>query len=239
MKLRILTLVVLFMSLSLSNVSAYRYDYPPYKFENGPPTHLNARPLVEGEGDYKSKAVVVHLRESKPSEVEFSLKVGKTILVSSDRDMEWFPSAVFQADLDNNGLNDFIVFYNSRGPGLGGHQDRVEIYLRKSKGSFEKISYDAFDAGIEDFIGPDKKNKYKVIKTEFYEGNDRHNYFVYHIFEFRNYRLANADAKVKGFPKFVRYTYKNNDRDTGQLTQHEKLPHTKIKNSSIYYEDIR
>ena len=33
MKLRIITLVVLFMSLSLPNVSAYRDGYPPYEFK--------------------------------------------------------------------------------------------------------------------------------------------------------------------------------------------------------------
>ena len=217
----------------------YRADYPPYKFKDGPPAHLNIKPLVSGEGDYKSKdgLVVVHLKEPKPFEVEFSLKVGKTTLVSSNKDMEWFPSAVFQVDLDNNGLNDFIVIYNSRGPGLGAHHDRVEIFLRKSKGGFEKISYDTFDAGIEDFIGPDKEGRYKVIITGFYQG-DRHSYFSYNIYEFGSYQLVNADAKIRGFPKFVQYTYKKNDQDTERLTQQEKHLHTKEKYGSVQYEDI-
>ena len=215
----------------------YWDSYPPYEYKNGPPTHLNAKPLVDGDTtDYKSKdgSVVVHLRERKSFEVEFYLKAGNTTLVSSNKNMEWFPCKIFQADLDGNGLDDFIVFYNSRGPGLGGHQDRVEIYLRKDSGGFEKISYDTFDAGIEDFIGPDKEGRYKVIIMGFYEGNDRHNYFTYNVYEFRDYRLVNADAKVK----FVRYTYKNNDQDAERVTQKERLLHTKEKNSSIHYEDI-
>ena len=214
----------------------YWSNYPPHRFKDGPPAHLNVIPLVDGEGDYKSRdaSIVVHLKERKPFEVEFSLKVGKATLVASDQHMEWFPSAVFQADLDGNGLDDFIVFYNSRGPGLGGHQDRVEIYLRKDSGGFEKISYDTFDAGIEDFIGPDKEGRYKVIIMGFYEGNDRHNYFTYNVYEFRDYRLVNADAKVK----FVRYTYKNNDQDAERVTQKERLLHTKEKNGSIHYENM-
>ena len=217
----------------------YRADYPPFRFKDGPPAHLNIKPLVSGEGDYKSKdgSVVVHLKELKLYEVEFFLKVGKTMLVSSDQDIEGFPYSAFQADLDNNGLDDFIVFYNYRGPGLGAHHDRVEIYLRKNNGGFGKISYDTFDAGIEDFIGADKEGKYKIIITGFYQGN-RHNYFSYDIYELRGNRLVNADAKVKGFPKFVQYKVKNNDQDTGRLTQQERLLHTKDKNSSIHYEDM-
>ena len=223
--------------LCVTGVSfGYRADYPPFQFKNGPPAHLNIKPLVDGEGDYKSKdgSVVVHLKESKPFEVEFSLKVGKTTLVSSDQDTEWFPSAVFQADLNSDGRNDFIVIYHSRGPGLGMHHDKVEIYLGKKKGCFEKISYDTFDAGIEDFIGPDRQGRYKVIITGFYEGN-KHNYFTYDIYEFRGDRLINADAKVKGFPKFIRYTHKKNDQDTKCLTQQERILHTEKKNGSIHY----
>lgn len=242
MKVKIFVLVFLFISVSLlSNISfAYRQDYPPYRFKDSPPVHLNVKPLVSGYNvDYKSKdgSVVVHLKEPKLYEVEFFLKVGKTMLVSLDQKKEDFPCAVFQADLDNNGLDDFIVFYNSRGPGLGGHQDRVEVYFRKSKGDFEKITYNTLDTGIEDFIGPDKEGKYKVIITGFYEG-DRHNYFSYNVYEFKNYRLVNADAKIKGFPKFVQYTYNKNDQDTERLTQQERLLHMKEKNSTIKYEDM-
>ena len=218
---------------------AYWDSYPPYRFKDGSPTHLNVRPLVDGEGDYKSRdaSIVVHLKERKPFEVEFSIKVGKATLVASDQHMEWFPSAVFQADLDGNGLDDFIVFYNSRGPGLGGCQDRVEIYLRKKNGGFEKISYDTFDAGIEDFIGPDKEGKYKIIITGFYQ-DGRHSYFSYNIYEFGSYQLVNADTKIRGFPRFVQYTYKKNDKDTGRLTQQERHLQTKDKNGSIHYEDM-
>jgi len=194
---------------------AYRDDYPPFEFKDGPPTHLNIKPLVSGEGDYKSKdgSVVVHLREAKLFEVEFFLKVGKTMLASSGQQMEGFPCSVYQADLDGNGLDDYIVFYNYRGTGLALCLDKVEIYLRKNNGTFKKIAYDTFNAGLEDFIGPDEKGRYKVIVTGFYEGSDRHNYFTYHIFEFKNYKLVNADSKVKGFPKCIWYTFRKNDQD--------------------------
>ncbi len=241
MPIRNITVLAVCLLLWETSISfAYRNDYPPYRFKDGPPAHLNIKPLVSGEGDYKSKdgLVIVHLKEPKPFEIEFFLKVGKTTLASSYKDMEWFPSAVFQTYLNNDTRNDFIVIYHSRGPGLGMHHHRVEIYLRKSSGGFEKISYDTFDAGIEDFIGPDKEGKYKVIITGFYQG-DRHSYFSYNAYEFQDYRMVNADAKVEGFPKFIQYTYKNNDQDTELLTQRERLLHTKAKDRSIEYEDIR
>ena len=103
-------------------------------------------------------------------------------------------------------------------------------------GGFEKISYYTFDAGIEDFIGPDKNGKYKVIITGFYQGN-RHNYISYNIYEIKNYHLINADAKVKGFPKFIWYSNKPNDKDSGSLTQQERHLHAKEKNNSIHYEE--
>ena len=240
MKLRVW---VLFIGMALiSSGIAYGYweNYPPFSFKDKSPAHLNVKPLVSGEGDYKSEdgAVLVYLKEPKPFEVEFFLKVGKTVLVTSGRDMEGYPFTVYKADLDNNGHDDFIVFYNSRGPGLGGHQDRVEIYLQRNEGGFEKISYDIFDAGIEDFIGPDRDGKYKVIITGFYQG-DWHNYFTYDLYEFRAYQLVNADGEIGGFPKFVQFTDKPNDQDTGRLTQKERLQQTRQKNDSIFYEDVR
>ncbi|MFA5159826.1 MAG: hypothetical protein WC484_04905 [Candidatus Omnitrophota bacterium] len=234
------TIAVLIFSSWVGDGLAYFERYPPYKFKDGQPAHLNVQPLLSDNGDYKSKdgSVVVHLKEPKLYEVEFFLEVDKTMLVSPDHKREDFPRSVFQADLDNNGLEDFIVFYNSRGSGLAAHQDRVEIYLRKNKSGFEKISYDTFDARIEDFIGPDRRGQYKVIITGFYQGS-RHNYVSYNVYEFGDYRLVNADVKVKGFPKFIWYTDKNNDEDTTHLTIKERLHRSREKNRSIFYEKVK
>ena len=219
---------------------AYWDNYPPYKFKSNRLPYLNVKPLVMNNKDYKSKdgSVAVHLSEPKLFEVEFFLKVNNIILASSDQKINGFPCAVFQADLDNNGLDDFIMVYNYRGSGLAAHQDRVELYLRKDKDSFERVSYDTFDAGLDDFIGPDKGGRCKVIITGFYQG-DKHNYISYNIYEFKNYRLVNADAKVKGFPKFIRYTNMPNDEDTVRLNVKERLLHSQEKGSSISYKEIR
>ena len=77
---------ILFMGISLLSLQVsfgYWEDYPPYKFKEAPPVHLNVKPLVSGEGDYDDGSVVVNLKEPKPFEVEFSIKAGKTMLVLS------------------------------------------------------------------------------------------------------------------------------------------------------------
>jgi hypothetical protein len=216
-------------------------DYPPYSFKEGPQLHLNVKPLVElsGMSDYKSKdgLVTAHLKEPRLFDVDFYLKAGKTLLACRGKTVDAFPCAIYKADLDNNGLEDFIIFYNYRGCGLGAHQDKVEIFLKKNSGGYRKISYDTFDAGLEDFIGPGTDGKYKIIMTGFYNA-DRHNYFSYNIYEFKSYRLVNSDSSAKGFPKFIWYTNRANDKNTAQLTGEERALYIREKNSSFLYEDI-
>jgi hypothetical protein len=149
-----------------------------------------------------------------------------------------FPvGAVYWADLEGNGLKDFIVFYWWQAPGIMFPLCRVEIFLKKEAGGYGKIYYDTLSPGLEDFADLDNDGKYEVIITDICEGNG-HNYYSYSIYEFKDYRLVNADDKFKGFPKFIRYTNNANDKDTKHLTKGERLSHTKEKDSMIWYEDI-
>ena len=53
--------------LTFSNAYAYLDKYPPYKFKDGPPKHLEANTIVDYENpEYKSKdgKVYVHLSET-------------------------------------------------------------------------------------------------------------------------------------------------------------------------------
>jgi hypothetical protein len=148
------------------------------------------------------------------------------------------PWAVYRVDLDKNGLEDFIIFYSYRGCGLAASADKVEIFLKKQGGEYQKISYDVMSAGIEDFIDLNHDGQYEVIITDFYSGK-KHNYFTYSIYEFKDYKLVNADLKFSGFPKFVWITYKPNDKDTTHLTDDEKAQHVDKKNESINYEVLK
>ena len=66
----------------------------------------------------------------------------------------------------------------------------------------------------------------------------KHPYITYSIYEFKDNKLLNADKKFKGFPKFVWYTPKANDKDTKKLKKKERSSHIAKKNSSIQYQKI-
>lgn len=222
-------------------VSAYFENYPPYKFKNGPFKHLEAQELVSfDKSDYKSKdgKVVAKLTDSGDDAYEFILKVGTTILADKKDDQVPLPYAVYMADLDKNGLQDFILISNYRGVGLGAFNDKVDIYLKKADLSYQQVTYDTMSADLGDFIDLNKDGKYEVIITDMYSG-DKHNYFTYDIYEIEDYELVNANVKFKGFPKFVWITDNPNDKDTVHLTKELRAARTKEKNASIKYADIK
>lgn len=187
---------------------------------------------------YKSRdgKITARLKE-KADGFDFFLRDGKLVLAQIKEDTPPLPNSVYQVDLDGNGLKDFMIFYNYRGGGIGGQRDKVEIYLKKKQGSYEKISYDTMSAGLEDFVDLDRDGQYEIIITALYDGT-KHNYFTYNIYKVSEYKLVNADAQFKGFPKFIWITYKKNDKDTSHLTQEERHSQSEKKNASIQYEDV-
>lgn len=232
-------LILISLSLPLSDIFAYVNNYPPYKFKEGPPKHIKAKLLVDSDRPrFKSKdgRIFVRLKEAADS-FDFLLKDGKLVLARLTDTAVPLPNSVYQADLDGNGIRDFIVFYNYRGSGLESQRDRVDIFLKKKGGTYQKISFDTFSAGIEDFVDLDGGGKWEVIITDFYSGH-RHNYFTYNIYKLKDYRLLNADIQYKGFPKFVWMTYNKNDKDTSHLTKEERLSHTDKKNNAVQYQVI-
>jgi hypothetical protein len=166
------------------------------------------------------------------------LQDGKSILINKNDNKEPYPYAVYWADLDKNGLNDFIVFYSYRTMGYSFMCEAVEIFLKKKEGGYQKISYDGTSFGLEDFVDLDNDGKNEVIITDTYSG-DKHTYFVYNIYEFKNYKLLNANAKFKGFPKFIWFTYNANDKDTTHLTKQERFRHIEEINRRIRYQEIK
>jgi len=237
---RLLALITIILFFPSTSVLAYFSNYPPYKFKESFPRHIEAKLLVDSEKPrFKSRdgKIFVRLKETAGS-FNFLLKDGKLVLGRLTNDLPPLPNSVYQVDLDGNGTKDFIVFYNYRGNGLASQKDRVDIFLKNKGGSYQKISFDTLSAGLEDFIDMDRDGKYEVIITGFYSGN-KHNYFTYDIYKLKGYRLVNADNRYSAFPKFIWITYNKNDKDTAHLTDEEKLAHIKQKNDSIHYEEVR
>ena len=143
---------------------------------------------------------------------------------------------VYKFDIDGNGTQDYIVFLWGGGSPL---MNMVQIYLNRKEGGYQKITLpeDAY-SGIEDVVSIKDNGKYQIIYCDLY-GAGKHDYITYSIYEFKNYRLVNADKKYKGFPKFVWFTNKNNDQDTVHLTAQEREQCVKEKDNSIVYSLIK
>ncbi|MBF0569887.1 MAG: VCBS repeat-containing protein [Candidatus Omnitrophica bacterium] len=146
------------------------------------------------------------------------------------------PSQIYAFDIDGNGLEDYIVILH---PGASELSGQLHIYLQKKKGLFQKISVarDVY-AGIEDFVDVNNDGKYEVIIADVYESK-RHNYFAYSIYEFKDGKLANADKKFRGFPKFVWMTDKPNDKNTARLSAKVQQDHVAKKSAAIKYHTVK
>lgn len=234
--------VLIGMMLFFSTDTAFSYEelYPPYKFKDGAPAHLKAKGLIKHKrSEFKSKDGNVRINFYQSDDWSFSLRIEDNGQILLDRVAQEppFPNDVYWADLDGNGQKDFIVISWNGGAGLGGHECRLEIFLKEKEGLYHKISYDGMSPGLEDFVDLDNDRKYEVIITGVYDGQ-RHNYFTYNIYEFRDFKLINVDAKFSGFPKFIWMTYKNNDKDTNHLMKEERRIHSEEKNKRITYDVV-
>ncbi len=182
-------------------------------YDNYPPYKL-------GQAPFKSLSV-----ESLPEAM-----IPKFI---KDSDL-WPLYGVHKVDIDGNGLDDFIVLMFS---GAGTLLGNVNIYLKMEDGSYTKIAYEASGIGPEDFVDINNDGKWEVIVTNVYQGK-KHNYLAYDVYEFKGYKLVNADQQFNGFPKFVWMTFKDNDKDTVHLTERQREEHILEKNKAFSYEIV-
>ena len=112
----LLSLILILLCFPAAGIFAYFDNYPPYKFKEGPPRHIEAKLLVDSDrARFRSKdgRILVRLKETAGS-FNFLLKDGKLVLACLTEDKLPLPSSVYQADLDANGIKDFIIFYNYR-----------------------------------------------------------------------------------------------------------------------------
>lgn len=244
-------LLSIFMLVSfIPGALAYVDDYPPFKFKESPPRCLKTEPLItdqdlyrtEDKVEYTSKdgkvfAAAGWVNTSNSSDCSLLIRDGGFALV--DEVTDFHLTAVYRADVDGNGKKDFIVFKDYLGQGSGCWHDLVEIYLKEREGVFHRIAYDTENAVLGDFVARGGKGRFAVLITDQVYWEDLrstergHWCFSYDIYEFKGFRLVNANAKHRGFPKFVWWKFKPNDEDFPRMTRKQKAAETKTKNASI------
>lgn len=237
---KVLVLFTAYLLLIIPSSYAYFENYPPFKLNSKKPASLEGQLIVDfSKNRYLSddKRIKVERIQTKDN---FSFLLAEDGLIL-DKIEGWkmpLPFKVYRLDFDKNGLKDYIVFSSYMGNGLAANNDRVDLYLKKEKGVFQKISYDIMASGLEDFVDLDNDNIPEIIIGDFYSG-DKHNYFTYSIYKLNDYRLTNVDSQFDNFPKFIWFTNKPNDKNTTHLTNAEKQKDIKRKNESIKYTLIK
>jgi signal peptidase I len=224
MKKYCVSAVLLVMLMSAQISEAYIGDYPPFGFKEPQRKPVNAQCLVDLDGgeyvskDGKLKAV---LKDGK-DEFDFLLQGdGETLMTRTSLEETPVPCAVYRTDLNGDKNDDLIVLSNYRGCGLGAIVDHVDIFIKKKGHGYKLIAYDTFSAGIEDFLDINNDGKTEILTANFYEG-EKHNYFVYRVYVIKGEDFVNVDKNVKGFPRFIWYTFKPNDKPAMSLGEKEK-----------------
>ena len=236
-------IVILFLVFCCAvTSSAYNEDYPPYKFGNEFKGYFKLQSLA---GDkpiyedinyhYKDKKGSFELIKTNPenyfSNDSLVIKINnKTIL--NDK-VHWHVTGFLKADIDKNGFDDYIVISNSVGNGLFGFAfGKIYIFLGKLDGTYETIYFKSVYPNDNDFIDINNDGKSEIIIGGLEYINDHH-YWSYNIYEVKDYKLVNVNAKFNDFPKFIWLTNNRNDKNTTRLTQEEKQSCVEKKDKSI------
>ncbi len=235
--------------LLIQNAFAYVETHPPYALKDGPYQSLSAKPVQDSDHpQYQSPDGKITISVKSSTEEEFwdyLLQDASTVLAQRHIEYAPIPFEIYYVDVNGDGLEDFVVFMTYMAMGMPSLHERVEIFLKKKEGGYRQIGYDAVAVSIKDFVDLNHDGKYEVIITGFYEQGgtkkDRraHNYFSYSVYEFNGYRLQNADKKYKGFPKFVWFTDRPNDKDSDKVSLKERREHVREKEKGITYKDIK
>jgi len=155
--------------------------------------------------------------------------------IKKDIGSEDMGTKVYRVNLTGNGMHDFVSFVHA---GASPLMDEIHIYLKTRLG-YREISFaEDPNADIRDIVDINHNGKLEVILGNLYLSG-KHSYIAYSIYEVKNYRLVNADRKYIGFPKFVWYSNKKNDKDTSRLTVKERQKVVVEMNRAIEYRDIR
>ena len=211
---------------------AYLENYPPFKFNQKRPQCINATLLVdEKHSEYKSadgRVTAKLVWDTIKNEVSFVLKSGQVVLKEEMQAsiFETAPFAAYVADINSDGIPDFIVFSHNHSNSWITADDNVEIFLGDQAGEFKSITYKTKNADIKDFIDLNNDGKYKILRCLQEVVGTRpaalHTYWHYNIYEINHYKLVNINAPGNGFPKFIWFTEKPSDEETTRLTTDQR-----------------
>ncbi|MEI7751858.1 MAG: VCBS repeat-containing protein [Candidatus Omnitrophota bacterium] len=187
---------------------------------------------VAGEKTVQSGEISIHRipnreTDGKPSQLSSTVELSyrSKIVARINNDQKYpYIGEIREADLDGNGLEDFIFIVSYMGNGIP--IDAVILLLQTKKGEFKRLDYDTYSPSFNDFIDFNRDGKYEVVITSMSQlkGADGkyHSYWVYSVYEFAEFNLVIDNLLATGFPKFIWFTNRPNSKEAKNLSPAEK-----------------
>jgi len=134
------------------------------------------------------------------------------------------PTESICADLNGDGITDFVTDHSRHGNGLGASfHDRL-VVISSSTGGYKFWVLESMDPSPEDFVGFGDLEPIVMITTTFAnsEGAVPHSYYVYDLWKFRDGEVVPANDLDSRFPKWVWMTLAENHAPASSLSLESK-----------------
>ena len=186
--------------------------------------------FAESEGSTGPTVWLRRVEHPKGDEWEITVKDrnGTPISEPSTNDMPSYVIYVSTADLNRDGIPDFMVQIWSGGCGLAA-EGSTTTFLLSEKGRFKSTNFYGYDIGPEDIIKLKSDGPWYYIHNDLlWNGDEKtrdgrdHSFWVYQLYRFSGGKMIEASRDDARFPKWIWYTYKANHKETDQLTAEQK-----------------
>lgn len=138
---------------------------------------------------------------------------------------------IWMADLDGNGLKDFVIYVSYMGNGIP--PDNGVIIFQTSSRVFRRLDFETYGFEPSDFTDLNEDGKAEFVLCSLYqdEGKDGklHSFLVYTVYRIEDYSLKRMEFGKAGFPSFIWFTEKANSQETTKLSEGQK---------KIYYTSL-
>jgi hypothetical protein len=151
------------------------------------------------------------------------------------------PDAAFCADINGDGLLDFVLPLASRGNSLGALFHDLVIVLSSGPSHYRIWVVPTAAPGAEDFLRLPADISCVIVKSSFRSDDQkpeskRHSYWIYNLVAVRNDELVVANRLDRRFPKWVWYTDQPNHKPTASLSAADKARIWGLQQESMFWE---
>ncbi len=224
----VLLLLTAFLLASPASLFAIMEDYPPFTKKESKPPAISFEDLPDDhrEGDWAVKTYEDGSESLMPKATDVYYK-GKLIWASESEENQrtWNTRTQYagKADLDGNGVEDIVILTGNTGNTLCIYMNTVTIFLREADGRYNILRMETMsDDAKLDFLDFNKDGKTEFLRCDLVSDIEsldgkQHTYWLYTIHEIKGGRFVMNNSLRDGFPKFIWYTRKPNDKPTNKI----------------------